>query len=169
MFRQVSTVALVVLAVFGSLAVATAEEPKEAGGKKQITNSLGSVFIYCPAGSFKMGSPADEKDRFADRETQVSVTISKGFYLGKTSVTQAEFKTVMRTSPWSAQAPCEGGRRLPGDARRLERRDRVLPQADSPRIAGRQAAAGLFLRLADRGSAGVCLSGRDDDGIFVWQ
>ncbi len=38
MFRRVSAVALVVLAVFGSLAVATAAEPKEAGGKKQITN-----------------------------------------------------------------------------------------------------------------------------------
>ena len=97
-----STVAWTVLAVFGSLAVATAEQPKEPGGKRQITNSLGMTFIYCPSGSFTMGSPAAERARF-DNEAQVSVTISKGFYLGKTSVTQAEFKAVMGTTPWSGK------------------------------------------------------------------
>ncbi len=102
MFRQISTVALVVLAVFGSLAVATAKEPKEAGGKKQITNSLGSVLLYCPPGTFKMGSPVDEKGR-SSNEDQVSVTISKGFYLGKYSVTQAEFKAVMGAAPWAGE------------------------------------------------------------------
>ena len=64
-----------------------------------ITNSLGMTLLYCPPGSFTMGSPTDEKDRSED-EDQVSVTISKGFYLGKYSVTQAEFKSVMGTSPW---------------------------------------------------------------------
>ena len=101
MFRQVSRVALVVLAV-GSLAVTNADEPKEPGGKKQITNSLGMTLIYCPSGSFTMGSPADENDRFPN-EAQVSVTISKGFYLGKTSVTQAQFKAVMGATPWSGK------------------------------------------------------------------
>ncbi len=108
MFRQVSTVAWMVLAVFGSLAVATAAEPKDAGGKKQITNALGMTFIYCPSGSFTMGSPAAEKDRFPV-EAQVSVTISKGFYLGKTSVTQAQFKAVMGTTPWSGKDPVKEG------------------------------------------------------------
>ena len=128
MFRQVSTVALVVLAVFGSPAMpgcsnqpgvpqsnattqkvgtggkTTAEVPKEAGGKKQITNSLDMTFIYCPSGSFTMGSPADEKDKdHFDDEAQVSVTISKGFYLGKYSVTQAEFKAVVGTTPWAGK------------------------------------------------------------------
>ena len=46
MFRQVSTVALVVLVAVGSLAVATAAEPKDAGGKaksppKELTVDLG--------------------------------------------------------------------------------------------------------------------------------
>jgi len=36
-------VVLVVLAALGSLAAAAAE-PKEAGGKKQITNSIGTEF-----------------------------------------------------------------------------------------------------------------------------
>ena len=61
--------------------------------------SLGSILIYCPPGSFTMGSPATEKNRAAN-ENQVAVTISKGFYLGKCSVTQREFKAVMQIHPW---------------------------------------------------------------------
>ena len=49
-----------------------------------------------------MGSPAGERARF-ENEAQVSVTISKGFYLGKTSVTQAEFKAVMGATPWAGK------------------------------------------------------------------
>jgi formylglycine-generating enzyme required for sulfatase activity len=102
MFRKVSTVPWTVLAVFGSLAAANAEDPKEPGGKKQITNSLGMTFIYCPSGSFTMGSAAAERAQFDDA-AQVSVTISKGFYLGKTSVTQAQFKALMGATPWSGK------------------------------------------------------------------
>jgi formylglycine-generating enzyme required for sulfatase activity len=107
MFQQVWRAALVILVVFGSLAVSTAEKPKESG-KKQITNSLGSVLLYCPSGSFTMGSPAGEDGRDKD-ETQVSVTISKGFYLGKYSVTQAEFKAVMGTTPWAGKEDVKEG------------------------------------------------------------
>ncbi len=103
MFRRLSTVSLVVMVAVGCVAVANAAEPKEVGGKWQITNSLGSTLLYCPPGSFQMGSPSDEKDRDADREAQVMVTISKGFYLGKLSVTQAEFKAVMGTTPWAGK------------------------------------------------------------------
>jgi formylglycine-generating enzyme required for sulfatase activity len=103
MFRQTSTAALVALAALGSFTPATAQELKAASGEKQITNSIGMKLIYCPSGSFMMGSPAGEKDRFAKNEAQVSVTISKGFYLGKYSVTQAEFKAVMGTTPWAGR------------------------------------------------------------------
>jgi formylglycine-generating enzyme required for sulfatase activity len=102
MFRQTYAVALLTLAAFGILAPATAEEPKATGGTKQITNSIGMKLIYCPSGSFRMGSPAGEKDRF-NNEDQVLVTISKGFYLGKYSVTQAEFKAVMGKTPWAGK------------------------------------------------------------------
>src|SRR3974377_1864603 len=100
MFRQTYAGALLTLAGLGILAPATAEEPKTTGGTKQITNSIGMKLIYCRSGSFKMGSPAGEKDRFIN-EDQVSVTISTGFYLGKYSVTQAEFKAVMGNTPWA--------------------------------------------------------------------
>ena len=75
---------------------------------RSITNSLGAVFLYCPPGSFTMGSPGDEKDRF-ENEAQVSVTISKGFYLGKYSVRQGEFKVVMGTTPWVGEESVKRG------------------------------------------------------------
>ena len=51
--------------------------------------------IWCPAGSFQMGSPASEAGRFAD-EVPHAVTITKGFWLGKYEVTQAQWQSVMR-------------------------------------------------------------------------
>ncbi len=52
-----------------------------------------------PAGKFVMGSPAGEKDRDDDEGPQTTVTISKPFWLGKTEVTQAQWKTVMGSDP----------------------------------------------------------------------
>ncbi len=100
MFQQVSTVALAIFLAIGVFTPATAQKPQETGGKNQLTNSLGATLIYCPSGTFTMGSPADEKGRLDD-ESQVSVTISKGFYLGQHGVTQAEYKSVMGASPWA--------------------------------------------------------------------
>ena len=59
--------------------------------------------LWVPPGSFTMGSPPEERSRSAQREAQVSVTISKGFYLGKFSVTQAEFKAVVGRTPWAGR------------------------------------------------------------------
>ncbi|MBM4077923.1 MAG: hypothetical protein FJ267_20025, partial [Planctomycetes bacterium] len=51
---------------------------------------------WIPAGSFKMGSPANEKDRSND-EDQVDVTISRGFWMFETEVTQEFWQKVMGT------------------------------------------------------------------------
>ena len=45
-------------------------------------------------GSFIMGSPEDEKGRF-DGEIQHKVTLTKGFWLAETSVTQAQWQSIM--------------------------------------------------------------------------
>jgi formylglycine-generating enzyme required for sulfatase activity len=54
--------------------------------------------VLIPAGTFMMGSPDSEEGR-SDDETQHEVTISKPFYLGKYSVTQAQWQQVMGTNP----------------------------------------------------------------------
>ena len=45
-----------------------------------------------------MGSPASEEDR-GDDEDQVKVTISSGFWMAKTEVTQAQWQAVMGSNP----------------------------------------------------------------------
>jgi formylglycine-generating enzyme required for sulfatase activity len=50
------------------------------------------------AGTFLMGSPADEEGRYDD-ETQHRVTLTKSFYMGKYPVTQAQYEAVMGDNP----------------------------------------------------------------------
>ena len=67
-----------------------------------ITNSIGMELIEIPVGKFTMGSPAGEKNRQPD-EKQVAVTLTKSFWLGKTEVTQGQWKEVMGTAPWKGK------------------------------------------------------------------
>ena len=60
--------------------------------------SIGMEMIFCPPGTFMMGSPTSETGREGD-ETQHQVTLTNGFYLGKYEVTQAQYQTVMNGNP----------------------------------------------------------------------
>ena len=70
--------------------------------------------IYCPAGSFMMGSPAPQKQNGLlgligmteggelgrnNDETQHQVIISKPFYIGKFPITQKQYKTILSSDP----------------------------------------------------------------------
>ena len=55
------------------------------------------AFRWCPAGEFLMGSPEDEPGRLDD-ETQHRVTLTRGFWMLETEVTQAMWQSVMGTS-----------------------------------------------------------------------
>ncbi len=82
-----------------------------------ITNSIGMKMALIPAGSFTMGSPADEpgrrKNNETNNETQVEVTISKSFYLGVTEVTQGQWTRVMGTTPWKGNGFVKEGSDYP--------------------------------------------------------
>jgi formylglycine-generating enzyme required for sulfatase activity len=71
---------------------------KEPSAGQVVANGLGMKFAWCPPGSFMMGSPPQEAERGAD-EAQHRVTISKGFYLGIHTVTQAQWHAVMGSDP----------------------------------------------------------------------
>ena len=64
----------------------------------EIAPGVKMTFCWCPPGEFMMGSPASEDDR-DDTEDQVKVTLSKGFWMGKTEVTQAQWQAVMGENP----------------------------------------------------------------------
>jgi formylglycine-generating enzyme required for sulfatase activity len=66
-------------------------------------NSIGMELVLIPAGKFTMGAPDSEKDKGLRNEAQVDVTLTKPFYLGKTEVTQGQWRAVMGTTPWTGQ------------------------------------------------------------------
>jgi formylglycine-generating enzyme required for sulfatase activity/predicted Ser/Thr protein kinase len=68
-------------------------------GDERIDNALNLTLIWCPPGSFRMGSPVSEFGR-GDDENQVNVELTEGFWLGKYEVTQREFERVTGTTPW---------------------------------------------------------------------
>jgi len=89
-------VAVVVAAMLFCMAGCSRKEPRESVDvepRKSVTNSIGMVLIEIPAGKFTMGDRMDD-------ENQVSVTLTKPFRLGKTEVTQVQWKEVMGTEPW---------------------------------------------------------------------
>lgn len=59
----------------------------------------GSNMAYLPAGSFTMGSPETEPARLSGEGPLTSVTISRGFWMGRFEVTQGEFESLMARNP----------------------------------------------------------------------
>src|SRR5579872_6012288 len=75
-------------------------------GQVRDDNGLKTKLVWCSAGKFKMGTPVSlsiklktDKKTFPD-ESQMEVTLTTGFWLGKHEVTQSEWKQVMKTEPW---------------------------------------------------------------------
>jgi len=71
------------------------------------TNSTNAVLVvlvpppqmvWIPPGTFVMGSPTSEAQRGSD-ETQHTVTLTQGFYMGKYAVTQGEYLALMGSNP----------------------------------------------------------------------
>ncbi len=62
------------------------------------TNSLGMKFVYIPPGEIIMGSQFDEPGREKD-EQPYPVTISPGFFIQDTEITQGQWKAVMGDNP----------------------------------------------------------------------
>ncbi len=63
-----------------------------------VTNSVDMKFRWIPPGTFLMGSPPGEANRF-DNERQFRVKLTKGFYMGVTPVTQGQWRAVMGDNP----------------------------------------------------------------------
>lgn len=59
----------------------------------RITNSIGMEFVWIPPGTFMMGSPEGEPGRRTN-EKQHQVTLTKGFYMQTSEVTQAQWEAV---------------------------------------------------------------------------
>ena len=95
---------------------------KQRGNKTELfplrekfkVSSISMEMIFCPPGTFIMGSPTIEKGHHED-ESQHQVTLTNGFYLSKYEVTQGQYETVMKgnvlglnakPSHWSKRIQC---------------------------------------------------------------
>ncbi|MFC1736621.1 formylglycine-generating enzyme family protein [Candidatus Hydrogenedentota bacterium] len=86
----------------GEEAEGKAARPAPEGPKKGDTGTFAGIdFVWVEAGTFTMGSPSDEINRGPDEGPQHSVTISKGFWMGKYEVTQNQWQSEMGHNPSS--------------------------------------------------------------------
>jgi len=67
---------------------------RESRGGDVVTNSFGMRMVLVPAGSFRMGSPPGEALR-QEEETLRRVTLTRGFRMAATEVTQRQWLTLM--------------------------------------------------------------------------
>jgi formylglycine-generating enzyme required for sulfatase activity len=55
--------------------------------------------LWVPPGTFRLGTPDDEPNGDAREKPQTQVTLTRGFWLGKCEVTQAEYEAMMGGNP----------------------------------------------------------------------
>lgn len=100
---------IILAAVLAAGLTGCGRAPK-AGDVKTITLPGGAAMemVWCPPGTFLMGSPESEEGAYD--ETQHQVTLTKGFWMAKYEVTEGQWKSVMGTA-WFREGddfPAEG-------------------------------------------------------------
>jgi len=76
---------------------ATVAAPAQATGKP-FTNVIGMKFVLISPGTFMMINTSNDPKRGRD-ERQHKVTLTKGFYMGVTEVTQGQWRKIMGNNP----------------------------------------------------------------------
>src|SRR6185295_10073145 len=57
--------------------------------------------VFIPPNTFAMGSPLTEQDRDPNEGPQTTVTLTRGFWIGRFEVTEGEYLSIMNTNPSS--------------------------------------------------------------------
>jgi len=90
--------------------------PLEPADLDRLVLSLGGgvemELVRIRAGTFMMGSPANETGR-GDDEILAQASIARDFYIGETELTQAQWKAVIGATPWATQNYVQEGDRYP--------------------------------------------------------
>ena len=75
---------------------------KSAGDAKELAPR--TRFRWCPAGTFTMGTIGT-----TGSDAPVQVTLTRGFWLCETEVTQGQFQAVMQSTPWKGKVNVKEG------------------------------------------------------------
>jgi len=92
-----------------TVAVPSAFNGSKSGDEREI---VGIKFCWCPPGRFTMGSPRGEPER-RPGESQVEVTLTKGFWMGRFEATQGQWKSIIGELPGELTAELPAGDDLP--------------------------------------------------------
>ncbi len=68
-------------------------------GQVKVNAKDGQRYVWIPAGSFLMGCSPDDTECYDEEKPAHNVSITKGFWLGQTAVTQAAYSRVTGTNP----------------------------------------------------------------------
>jgi formylglycine-generating enzyme required for sulfatase activity len=72
-------------------------------GELKINPQDGLTYVWIPPGTFRMGCSAGDDGCLDDEKPAHEVTISKGFWIGQTEVTQEAFQMVVSKNPSRSQ------------------------------------------------------------------
>ncbi|MCK6509209.1 formylglycine-generating enzyme family protein [Myxococcota bacterium] len=77
------------------------EEGRVAGEAREVASVAGMRVRWIPAGTFWMGAGEDEKTRYHDRDEKPrrEVTLTRGFWMMETPVTQGQYTAVIGENP----------------------------------------------------------------------
>ena len=156
----------------------TAEQPTPVASqittttsRPRITNSIGMKFVYIEPGSFMMGSPTSERGRDDDEhqsqllsstkggERQHRVTLTQGYYLQTTEVTQGQWQQVMGSNPShfkNCGNDCPVEKVSWDDVQTFIRKLNIMEGTDK-------------LPSAHRGGVGVCGPGGKHRPVLFWR
>ena len=164
--------------------VATDQASMKPYSEKLLPSDVSFDMVPIPGGTYKMGSPASEKDRNADEGPQVEVKLEP-FWMEKCEVTWQEYELWGLGIDKQRRPTDEGGHRMGQDGRRAGQSDQALFRHvvwhGQAGLSGRlhdpvrrqdvlQMALGQdgpLLSTADRGRMGICLPCRDQHRLFV--
>jgi formylglycine-generating enzyme required for sulfatase activity len=74
-------------------------------GETHVNSKDGLTYVWIPPGTFTMGCSLGDKDCIADEKPVHEVTISKGFWMGQTPVTQEAYQRVIGSNPSNFKGP----------------------------------------------------------------
>jgi formylglycine-generating enzyme required for sulfatase activity len=96
----------------GSAAAPSAVTPQHifTAGSTKVNPKDGLTYVWIPPGTFLMGCSPGDGECFSDERPAHEVTITRGFWLGQTPVTQQAYQRVTGQNPshfWGANLPVE--------------------------------------------------------------
>lgn len=74
-------------------------QPKIPGGTTKTNPKDGLTYVWIPPGIFQMGCSPGDNECIDSEKPAHSVTITNGFWIGQTPVTQAAYQRVIGTNP----------------------------------------------------------------------